>query len=110
MHLGLVHYLTVSAVLFGLGLLTVMTRRNTVGILLGVELLLNAAALNFIAFEHFVAGGAAGQVFTIFIITLAASEVAIALAAGLPDSDVFTLVQRQITARARRAVALREAA
>ncbi len=80
MHLGLVHYLTVSAVLFGLGLLTVMTRRNTVGILLGVELLLNAAALNFIAFEHFVAGGAAGQVFTIFIITLAASEVAIALA------------------------------
>ena len=55
MHLGLVHYLTVSAVLFGLGLLTVMTRRNTVGILLGVELLLNAAALNFIAFEHFVA-------------------------------------------------------
>ena len=80
MHLGLVHYLTVSAVLFGLGLLTVMTRRNTVGILRGVELLLNDAALNFLAFEHFVAGGAAGQVFTIFIITLAASEVAIALA------------------------------
>ncbi len=80
MQIGLVHYLTVAAVLFGLGLLTVMTRRNAVGILLGVELILNAAALNFIAFEHFVVGGVAGQVFTVFIIVLAASEAAIALA------------------------------
>lgn len=80
MEIGLVHYLTVAAVLFGLGLLTVMTRRNAVGILLGVELILNAAALNFIAFEHFVVGGVAGQVFTVFIIVLAASEAAIALA------------------------------
>ena len=53
-HVSLVHYLTVAAVLFGLGLFTVMTRRNAVGILLGVELILNAAALNFVAFEHFV--------------------------------------------------------
>jgi NADH-quinone oxidoreductase subunit K len=45
-----------------------------------VELLLNAAALNFIAFEHFVVGGIAGQIFTVFIIVLAASEAAIALA------------------------------
>src|SRR3954466_1040417 len=80
MHIGLVHYLTVAAVLFGLGLLTVMTRRNAVGILLGVELILNAAGLNFIAFSHFVTGGIAGQVFTVFIIILAASEAAIALA------------------------------
>ena len=57
MEIGLVHYLTVAAVLFGLGLLTVMTRKNAVGILLGVELILNAAALNFVAFNHFVAGG-----------------------------------------------------
>jgi NADH-quinone oxidoreductase subunit K len=80
MHVSLIHYLTVAAVLFGLGLFTVMTRRNAVGILLGVELILNAAALNFVAFEHFVAGGVSGQVFTIFIIILAASEAAIALA------------------------------
>jgi NADH-quinone oxidoreductase subunit K len=80
MHVSLVHYLTVAAVLFGLGLFTVMTRRNAVGILLGVELILNAAALNFVAFEHFIAGGVSGQVFTVFIIILAASEAAIALA------------------------------
>jgi NADH-quinone oxidoreductase subunit K len=78
--IGLIHYLSVAAALFGFGLLTVMTRRNAVGILLGVELLLNAAALNFVAFEHFVVGGIAGQVFTVFIIVLAASEAAIALA------------------------------
>jgi len=74
------HFLMVGAVLFGLGLFTVMTRRNAVGILLGVELILNAAALNFVAFEHYVAGGVSGQVFTVFIIILAASEAAIALA------------------------------
>lgn len=80
MQIGLVHYLTVGAILFGFGLLCVMTRRHAVGILLGVELILNAAALNFVAFEHFIAGGISGQVFTVFIITLAASEAAIALA------------------------------
>ena len=80
MHLTLQHFLMVGAVLFGLGLFTVMTRRNAVGILLGVELILNAAALNFVAFEHYVAGGVSGQVFTVFIIILAASEAAIALA------------------------------
>ena len=79
-HIGLSHYLVVAAVLFGLGLFTVMTRRNAVGILLGVELILNAAALNFVAFEHFGSGGVSGQVFTVFIIVLAASEAAIALA------------------------------
>jgi NADH-quinone oxidoreductase subunit K len=78
--IGLIHYLGVAAGLFGLGLLTVMTRKNAVGILLGVELLLNAAALNFVSFEHFVVGDAGGQVFTVFIIVLAASEAAIALA------------------------------
>lgn len=80
MEVSLVHYLSVSAVLFGFGLLTVMTRKNAVGILLGVELILNAAALNFVAFDHFVAGGVDGQIFTVFIIVLAASEAAIALA------------------------------
>ena len=79
-HPTLEHYLVVGAILFGLGLFTVITRRNAVGMLLGVELVLNAAALNFVAFNHFVAGGIAGQVFTVFIIVLAAAEAAIALA------------------------------
>lgn len=77
---GLFHYLVVAAILFCFGLLTVITRRNTVGILLGVELILNGAALNFVAFGHFVVGDIAGQIFTVFIIVLAASEAAIALA------------------------------
>ncbi len=76
----LIHYLTVAALLFGFGLFCVLTRRHAVGILLGVELILNAAALNFVAFEHFISGGISGQVFTVFIITLAATEAAIALA------------------------------
>ena len=80
MTVSLQHYLAVAAVLFGLGLFTVMTRRHAVGILLGVELILNAAGLNFVAFEHYLEGGVAGQVFTVFIIILAASEAAIALA------------------------------
>jgi len=80
LQIGLQHYLIVAAILFVLGLFCIMTRRHAVGILLGVELILNAAALNFVAFEHFVAGGVTGQVFTVFIICLAASEAAIALA------------------------------
>src|SRR5262245_40246528 len=93
MEIGLVHYLTVGAVLFGLGLLTVMTRKNAVGILLGVELILNAAALNFISFEHFVVGDVSGQVFAVFIIVLAASEAATALAIVLMVfSDVRSIL------------------
>jgi NADH-quinone oxidoreductase subunit K len=96
---GLVHYLTVAAVLFGLGLFTVMTRKNAVGILLGVELILNAAALNFVAFNHFVTGGIAGQVFTVFIIVLAASEAAIALAIVLQVyRDYRSIMADQLTA------------
>ena len=77
---GLSHYLVVSAVLFALGLYTVTTRRSAVAILMGVELILNAAALNFAAFAHFVHGAIAGQVITLFIVVLAAAEAAVALA------------------------------
>ncbi len=78
--IGLPHFLVVSAILFGLGLYTVATRRNAVAILMGVELILNAAALNFVAFSKFAHGGLSGQVFSLFIILLAAAEAAIALA------------------------------
>ena len=67
-------------VLFALGLVTVATRRNAVAILMGVELILNAAGLNFVAFSHYGNGAITGQVFTVFIIVLAATEAAIALA------------------------------
>lgn len=77
---GLNHFLVVSALLFAIGLLTVATRRNAVAVLMGVELILNAAALNFVAFSHYVEGGVSGQVFAVFIIVMAAAEAAIALA------------------------------
>ena len=80
LQVGLPHFLVVSAILFGLGLLTVATRRNAVAILMGVELILNAAALNFVAFAHFVESSVGGMVFALFIIVLAAAEAAIALA------------------------------
>jgi len=102
MEVTLVHYLSVAAALFGFGMLTVMTRKNAVGILLGVELILNAAALNFVAFDHFVAGDGAGQVFTVFIIVLAASEAAIALAI------VLTVYRNHRTINADRLVSLKE--
>jgi NADH-quinone oxidoreductase subunit K len=80
-HPALAHYLAVGAILFGLGLFTVITRRNAVGMLLGVELILNAGALNFVAFDHFASEAkASGQVFAVFVIAFAASEAAIALA------------------------------
>lgn len=78
--IGLHHYLVVAAILFVLGLLTVGTRRNAVAILMGVELILNAASLNFVAFSRYVEGGVSGQVVSIFIILLAAAEACIALA------------------------------
>jgi NADH-quinone oxidoreductase subunit K len=77
---GLHHYLVVSAVLFALAIYTVSTRRSAVAILMGVELGLNAAALNFAAFAQHVHGAIAGQVIALFIVVLAAAEAAIALA------------------------------
>lgn len=79
-NIGLNHFLILSAILLGLGLLTVATRRNAVAVLMGVELILNAAALNFVAFSHYVEGSIGGQVVAVFIIVLAAAEAAIALA------------------------------
>ena len=73
-------YALVSGVLFCCGVLTILTRRNAIYILLGVELILNASGLNFVAFSRFGGTPIDGQVFTIFIIILAASEAAVALA------------------------------
>jgi NADH-quinone oxidoreductase subunit K len=80
LHVGLAHYLVVAAGLFSLGAFCVVTRRNAVGILMGIELILNAANINFVAFNHFSATGLHGQVFAVFGIVLAAAEAAVGLA------------------------------
>ena len=94
---GLHHYLFVAAALFVIGLTTVATRRNAVAILMGVELILNAAAINFVAFSHFVAGAIDGQVFTVFIIILAAAEAAVALAIVLAIFRHFRAIDAEET-------------
>ena len=78
--LALKPMLLAAAALFSLGLFTVLTRRNAVSVLMGVELILNAANLQFVAFSRFAAGGLDGQVFAVFVIVLAAAEAAVALA------------------------------
>jgi len=79
MTVTLQHYLVVSAMLFALGLLGVITRRNLLIIYMGLELMLNAANLALVAFSRF-SNNLDGQVFVFFIITVAAAEVAVGLA------------------------------
>jgi NADH-quinone oxidoreductase subunit K len=74
------HYLMVSAALFSLGVLGVLTRRNAVNVLMGIELILNSANLNLVAFSRFGVGNLGGQLFAVFVIVIAAAEVAVALA------------------------------
>jgi len=74
-------YLTIAAMLFSMGIYCVVTRKNAIAILMGIELILNSANINFIAFNRF--GGMQnldGHVFSIFVIVLAAAEAAVALA------------------------------
>ena len=79
MTVTLEHYLVVSALLFALGLLGVIPRRNLLIIYMGLELMLNAANLALVAFSRF-NNNLDGQVFVFFIITVAAAEVAVGLA------------------------------
>ena len=72
------HYLAVGAVLFVTGVLCMATKRNALGILMGIELVLNGANINFIAFSRYL-GDETGQVFVFFILTVAAAEAAIGL-------------------------------
>jgi len=86
------HYLAVSAALFCLGLLGVLTRRNAVNVLMGLELILNSANINLVAFSRYAkvdkalpalqqqASAMDGQLFAVFVIVIAAAEVAVALA------------------------------
>ncbi len=92
LHVSLPHFLIVGTLLFSFGLVTVATRRNAVGVLMGVELILNAANMNFVAFNHYVVGGIGGQVFALFVIVLAAAEAAVGLAIVLAIYQTFKTI------------------
>lgn len=77
---GLRHFLVLSAILFAIGAFVIVSRKNSVGILIGVELILNSANINLVAFSHYVTGHIGGQIFALFVIVIAAAEAAIALA------------------------------
>jgi len=77
--MGLHPYLALAAALFSIGLFGVISRRNTIGILLGIELMLNAVNINLVAFARFT-GAVAGMVFTVFTISITVAEVALGLA------------------------------
>jgi NADH-quinone oxidoreductase subunit K len=79
----------IGAILFCLGLFTVITRRNAISVLMGVELILNSANINYVAFSRFSSGGVDGQVYAIFVIMLAAAEAAVGLAIVLAIFQIF---------------------
>ena len=74
------HYLLLSAALFSLGIFGVLTRKNAVNVLMGIELILNSANINLVAFSRYSSAGLDGQMFAVFVIVVAAAEVAVALA------------------------------
>ncbi|MBI5464554.1 MAG: NADH-quinone oxidoreductase subunit NuoK [Ignavibacteriales bacterium] len=88
-HPGLTHFLVISALLFSLGLYAIITRRNAIMVLMGIELMLNAANINFLAFARYAVGTFDGHAVAIFVIILAAAEAAIALAIVLNIYQVF---------------------
>src|SRR4029078_10639309 len=77
---GLDVYLLIAGILFVCGVVCMATKRNAIGVLMGVELVLNGANLNFVAFARYTKLGLDGQVISLFVIVLAAAEAAIALA------------------------------
>jgi NADH-quinone oxidoreductase subunit K len=89
---GLPHFLIISALLFSMGIFAILTRRNAVMVLMGIELVLNAANINFIAFSRYSTGTFDGQIIAIFVIILAAAEAAIMLAIVLNIFQNFNTV------------------
>ena len=77
---GLYHFLILAAVLFVLGIFTMLTRKNAIAVLMGIELILNAANINFVAFTRYGGVNLGGQITAIFVIVMAACEAAVALA------------------------------
>ena len=78
---GVFHWLALSAVLFAIGLYGLLSRRNAVGILMAVEIMLNSAALNFVVFNRYIAPAALdGHIMALFIIAVAAAEIVVGMA------------------------------
>ena len=92
LNVGLNHFLFISTVLFSLGIFGIVTRKNAVMVLMGIELILNAANINFIAFSKFGNLGYQGQLMALFVIVLAAAEAAVALAIVLNIYKQFSTV------------------
>ena len=74
------HFLILHSALFCIGLYIVLTRKNAVAILMGIELILNAASIAFVSFARYITGSVTGQTFVIFIIIVAVCEAVVALA------------------------------
>ncbi len=91
--MGLDAYLAVSVALFALGVVCIVSRRNVLYVLMGIEMILNAASINFAAFNRFNGGGLEGRMFVVFIIILAAAEAAVALAIVLNVFHLFHSVK-----------------
>ena len=93
MTLGIEHFLVVGAILFAIGFAVALSKRNAIGVLMGVELVLNGANVNFVAFARYNrAFQLEGQVFALFVIVQAAAEAAIALAIVLNFYNNHTTV------------------
>ena len=91
--MGLGAYVAVSAILFALGIICILVRRNVLYVLMGIEMILNAANINFVAFNRFNGDGLDGRMFAIFVIILAAAEAAVALAIVLNVFHMFQSVK-----------------
>ena len=91
MTITLAHFITLSGILLAFGLYCLVTRRNAVAMLMGIELILNAAILNLVAFSRF-GRGLDGQIFALFGIVLAAAEAVVALAIVLQLFRAFRSV------------------
>ncbi|MFT7663817.1 MAG: NADH-quinone oxidoreductase subunit K [Planctomycetota bacterium] len=91
--MGLEAYVAVSAGLFALGIIAIIVRRNVLYVLMGIEMILNAANINFVAFSHFQGDALDGRMFAIFTIILAAAEAAVALAIVLNVFQMYDSIK-----------------
>ncbi len=91
--MGLGAYIAVSAVLFAIGVVCIVSRRNMIYVLMGIEMILNAANVNFVAFNRFNGDAMDGRMFAIFVIILAAAEAAVALGIVLNVYHLFESIK-----------------
>ena len=91
--MGLGAYIAVSAVLFALGVVCIISRRNMIYVLMGIEMILNAANINFVAFNRFNGDAMDGRMFAICVIIRAAAEAAVALGIVLNVYHLFESIK-----------------